>query len=213
MKYRWLGILFVAACAPRDPYAGYPTTPQAQSQPANGGYQYTNDPAFGACQQQANQELATCNGIAASGKNTSSAWQLRADYNRIAQTCPAHAHDGIVGQLEACVTKLESFELQQDPDAPKRRETAKARVADTRAQPEFKQLLDEWTRALDGKNISCRDRDVDDSHARDCERRHGELQAVEDRLAKYLEGQGYDRRDVDSLGLWPHDPDWRTSPN
>lgn len=208
MKYRWLAIVFVAACTPRDPYAGYPTQPQSSN-----GYQATNDPAFGACQQQANQELATCNGLAASGKNTSSAWQLRADYDHIAKTCPAHAHDGIVGQLEACVGKLEAFELQQDPDAPKRREAAKPRVADTRTQADFKQLLEDWTKALDGKNITCRNREVDDSHARECERWHGELQAVEDRLIKYLEAQGYDRRDVDSLGLWPHDPDWRTSPN
>ena len=207
MKQLWLGILVLAACTPRDPYAGTQTTP------SSGGYQYTNDPAFGACQQQANEQLGVCNGLFSTGKDTSSAWQLRAQYDRIAQTCPAHAHDGIVGQLEGCVTKLEAFELQQDPDAPKRREAAKPRVADTRAQPDFKQLVDDWTRALDGKNITCRNRDVDDSHARECERWHGELQAAADKLMRYLEANGYDRRDVDALGLWPHDPDWRTSPN
>jgi hypothetical protein len=68
-------------------------------------------------------------------------------------------------------------------------------------------------RALDGKNITCRNRDVSDSDARECERWHAEMGKVEDRLSAYLVKQGYDKRDFRPLGLWPQDPDWRTSPN
>ena len=78
---------------------------------------------------------------------------------------------------------------------------------------DFQAIIDDWTRALDGKNITCRNRDVSDSDARECERWHTEMSKVEDRLAAYLVKQGYDKRDFRPLGLWPSDPDWRTSAN
>jgi hypothetical protein len=36
---------------------------------------------------------------------------------------------------------------------------------------------------------------------------------VEDKLSAFLVAQGYDKRDLRPLGLWPQDPDWRISPN
>jgi hypothetical protein len=33
------------------------------------------------------------------------------------------------------------------------------------------------------------------------------------RLTAYVVKQGYDKRDFRPLGLWPQDPDWRTSAN
>lgn len=198
--------LLLAACVARDPYAG-------QTMQQQGSYQMTNDPMWAACQQQANEQMAVCNGLLSSGKNTSSAWELRGSYERIAQTCPAHAHDGLVGQFEECVVKLETFELKDDPEAPARRQAAKARVDATKQDAAFKGLISQWVDALDGKNITCRNRDLDDSHRRECERWHGEMAKVEDKLAQFLVAHGYDRRDFRALGLWPADPDWRTSPN
>jgi hypothetical protein len=189
----------------RDPYAGQPSQP--------GGYQSTDDPKWSACQQQANPQLAICNAVLATGKNTSSAWELRGSYDQLAQTCPTHAHEGLVGQLEGCVAKLEAIELQDDPQAPSRRAAAKQQADATRQDPEFRALIDQWTQALDGKNITCRNRQVDESHRRECERWHGEMKKVEDQLEQYLVAHGYDRRDIRALGLWPHDRNWRTSPN
>lgn len=156
--------------------------------------------------------LAVCNGILGTGKNTNSAWELRGSYTSIAETCPAHAHDGIVGQLEQCVVKLEAFELEDDPNAPSRREAAKPKVAATKDEPKFKEMIRDWLAALDGKNITCRNRRVSDSDERECQRWYGEMAKVEDQLAAFLTAQGYDRRDLRPLGLWPQDPNWRTSP-
>ena len=166
----------------------------------------TNDQTWGACQQQANEQLATCNALLSTGKNTNSGWELRGSYDRISQTCPSHAHDGLLGQLEQCVGKLEAFELKDDPQAPSRRADAKPRVATTTQDPVFKKMIDEWLQALDGKNITCRHRDVSDSDARECERWHGEMTKVEDRISTFLVAQGYDKRDFRPLGLWPQDP-------
>jgi len=210
MKLSVAASVLLFACIPSsrppDPYAGQP-------QATNGGYQMTNDQMWGACQQQANEQLATCNALLSTGKNTNSGWELRGSYDRISQTCPAHAHDGLLGQLEQCVGKLEAFELKDDPQAPSRRADAKPRVATTKQDPVFKKMIDEWLQALDGKNITCRHRDVSDSDARECERWHGEMTKVEDRIAAFLVAQGYDKRDLRPLGLWSQDPDWRTSPN
>jgi hypothetical protein len=201
--------LMLFACMPTrppDPYAGQPAA-------SNGGYQATNDQMWGACQQQANEQLAVCNGVRSTGKNTNSAWEIRGAYDRISQTCPTHAHDGLLGQLEQCTVGLESFELAADPQAPTRRRDAKPRVEVTKQDATFKKLIDDWMQALDGKNITCRNREASDSDARECERWHGEMTKVEDKLAAFLVTQGYDKRDLRPLGLWPQDPDWRISPN
>jgi hypothetical protein len=205
-----MGFILLAACfpEPRDPYAGQTTA---------GGYQWTNDQTWAACQQQANEQLAVCNSITQagqqSGHSTNSAWELRASYDRIAQTCPAHAHDGLLGQYEQCVVQLEASDLKADPAAPARRESAKPRVAVTKQDPTFQQLVNQWAEALDGKNIACRDKQLSDSHARACERGHAQMGKVEDRLEEFLIAKGYDKRDFRVLGLWPMDRDWRRSPN
>jgi hypothetical protein len=196
--------LVLVACTPKDPYMGRPMA---------GGGQATDDPMWDACQQQANEVLATCNGMLTTHQNTNSGWELRGNYDRIAKTCPTHAHDGLLGNLEQCVTKTEAFELQDDPQAPARRHEASSRVAATREDAKFKELIAQWTEALDGKNITCRAREASESHARECERWHAEMEKVEDQLRAFLVAEGYDRRDLRPLGLWPSDPDWRTSAN
>ena len=203
-----LACVLLFACMPTPAPAPFPGPP-----PATGGYQQTNDQMWGACQQQANEQLAVCRGVLGTRKNTNSAWEVRGSYDRIAQTCPSHAHDGLLGQLEQCTVSLESLELKDDPQAPTRRHDAKPRVEATKQDATFKKLIDDWMQALDGKNITCRNRDASDSDARECERWHGEMTKVEDRLAAFLVAQGYDKRDLRPLGLWPRDPDWRISPN
>jgi len=200
-----LAIVCLVGCVARDPYAG--------RSPTTGGYQATDDPMWQACQQQANEVLATCNGVLNAQKNTNSGWDLRLQVDRISQTCPTHAHEGILGNLQQCVTKVEAIELQDDPQAPARRRDASSRVAATKQEATFKELLAHWTEALDGKNITCRQRETSESDARECERWHGQMEKVEDQLQAFLVGEGYDRRDLRPLGLWPSDPDWRTSSN
>jgi hypothetical protein len=203
-----LACVLLFACMPTTTPAPFPGPP-----PATGGYQATNDQMWNACQQQANEELSVCTGVLGTGKNTNSAWEVRGRYDRIAQACPSHAHEGLLGQLAQCTASLEARELQDDPQAPTRRSDAKPRVATTMQDATFKKLVDDWMQALDGKNITCRNREASDSDARECERWHGEMTKVEDRLAAFLVAQGYDKRDLRPLGLWPQDPDWRTSPN
>jgi len=196
--------LLVAACAPRDPYAGQPAYPQSPAQ------QQSSMLAAG-CAQQERQTTMICTSILNTGKNTNSGWELRGSYDSLAKGgCPQSPE---LAQLNQCVSQLEAFELEDDPGAPTRRAAAKDRAVATRQQPDFKAIIDDWMRALDGKNITCRNRDVSDSDARECERWHGEMTKVEDRLSAYLVKQGYDKRDFRPLGLWPQDPDWRTSPN
>jgi hypothetical protein len=163
-------VFLVAACAPRDPYAGQPAYPQSAAQ------QHDSMMAAG-CAQNEHQMTMICTQILATGKNTNSAWELRGSYDSLAKGgCPQSPE---LAQLNQCVSQLEAFELKDDP----------------------------------GKNITCRNRDVSDSDARECERWHTEMAKVEDRLTAYLVKQGYDRRDFRPLGLWPQDPDWRTSAN
>ena len=206
MKTSVLAVV-LAACLPQ------PAPAPQQPQQAQGGYQMTNDMTWGACQQNANTYLSVCNSILGTNKNTNSAWELRGNYDAIVSGCPTHAHDGLVGQLEQCVVKLEAFELKDDPSSATRRANAKPKVASTKEEPKFKELIRDWMQALDGKNITCRHRDVSDSDARECERWHGEMTKVEEQLAAFLVARGYDRRDLRPLGLWPQDPDWRISPN
>ena len=201
---RFAVCLLLAACAPRDPYAGQPAYPQAPAQ------QQSSMLAAG-CAQQEHQTTMICTSILNTGKNTNSGWELRGSYDSLAKGgCPPSPE---LAQLDQCVSQLEAFELEDDPGAPTRRAAAKDRAVATRQQPDFKAIIDDWMRALDGKNITCRNRDVSDSDARECERWHGEMTKVEDRLSTYLVKQGYDKRDFRPLGLWPQDPDWRTSPN
>ena len=201
---RFALVFLVAACAPRDPYAGQPAYPQSAAQ------QHDSMMAAG-CAQQEHQMTMICTQILATQKNTNSGWELRASYDSLAKGgCPQSPE---LAQYDQCVRQLEAFELKDDPDAPQRRAAAKDRAAATRQQPDFQAIIDDWTRALDGKNITCRSRDVSDSDARECERWHTEMTKVEDRLTAYLVKQGYDRRDFRPLGLWPQDPDWRTSAN
>ena len=128
-----------------------------------------------------------CTQILATQKNTNSGWELRGSYDSLAKGgCPQSAE---LAQFNQCVSQLEAFELKDDPAAPQRRAAAKDRAAATRQQPDFKAIIDDWTRALDGKNITCRNRDVSDSDARECERWHGEMTKLEDRLAAYLVGR------------------------
>jgi hypothetical protein len=201
---RFAVCLLLAACAPRDPYAGQPAYPQSPAQ------QQSSMLAAG-CAQQEHQTTMICTSILNTGKNTNSGWELRGSYDSLAKGgCPPSPE---LAQLDQCVSQLEAFELEDDPGAPTRRAAAKDRAVATRQQPDFKAIIDDWMRALDGKNITCRNRDVSDSDARECERWHGEMTKVEDRLSAYLVKQGYDKRDFRPLGLWPQDPDWRTSPN
>jgi hypothetical protein len=165
------------------------------------------------CRADAKPRLESCTDIAGRNKNTNSAWRLRASYDHIASECPDHAHDDIVGRLEQCVLKVEANELADDPQAPQRRAEAKSRVAATKHEPHFMKLWQDWSRALDGKNISCRNRDASDSDAHECDRWHDEMHKAEDQLRAYLVAAGYDARDVDVLGLWPHDAAYLTNSN
>ena len=201
---RFALVFLVAACAPRDPYAGQP---QYAASPA----QQQQSMMAAGCAQQEHQMTMICTQILATQKNTNSGWELRGSYDSLAKGgCPQSAE---LAQFNQCVSQLEAFELKDDPGAPARRAAAKDRAAATRQQPDFKAIIDDWTRALDGKNITCRNRDVSDSDARECERWHGEMTKVEDRLAAYLVKQGYDKRDFRPVVLWPSDPDWLTSAN
>jgi hypothetical protein len=197
-------LIFLVACTARDPYGAQPQYAQPPAQ------QQDSMMAAG-CAQNEHEMTMICTQILATQKNTNSGWELRGSYDSLAKGgCPRSPE---LAQFDQCVRQLEAFELKDDPDAPQRRAAAKDRAAATRQQPDFKAIIDEWMSALDGKNITCRNRDVSDSDARECERWHAHMTQVEDRLSAYLVTQGYDRRDFRPLGLWPQDPDWRTSPN
>jgi hypothetical protein len=197
-------LIFLVACTARDPYGAQPQYAQPPAQ------QQDSMMAAG-CAQNEHEMTMICTQILATQKNTNSGWELRGSYDSLAKGgCPRSPE---LAQFDQCVRQLEAFELKDDPDAPQRRAAAKDRAAATRQQPDFKAIIDEWMSALDGKNITCRNRDVSDSDARECERWHAQMTKVEDRLSAYLVTQGYDRRDFRPLGLWPQDPDWRTSPN
>jgi hypothetical protein len=195
--------LLVAACIPSAPYAGQPQYAAQQQSPT--------DMKAAGCAQQEQQQTMICTSILNTGKYTNSGWEMRGSYESLVKGgCPQSPQ---LAQENQCVSQLEAFELKTDPDAPTRRAAAKDRAVSTRQQPDFKAIIDDWTRALDGKNITCRNRDASDSDARECERWHGQIDKVEDRLTAYLVKQGYDKRDFRPLGLWPQDPDWRTSAN
>src|SRR5690242_18667230 len=61
--------LLVAACAPRDPYAGQPAYPQSPAQ------QQASMMAAG-CAQNERQMTMICTSILNTGKNTNSGWEL-----------------------------------------------------------------------------------------------------------------------------------------
>jgi hypothetical protein len=118
------------------------------------------------------------------------------------RSCPAE----VLTPLEQCVADLEARALKADPEAKQRRAAAAPKAEETKKDPQFKAMIDEWLRVFDGMKITCRNRDVSDSHARECERWQKDLDGVEEKLAKFLDARGFDRRDVSELGLWPSDP-------
>ena len=112
---RFALVFLVAACAPRDPYAGQPAYPQSPAQ------QQQSMMAAG-CAQQEHQMTMICTQILATQKNTNSGWELRASYDSLAKGgCPQSPE---LAQYDQCVRQLEAFELKDDPEAPQRRAAA-----------------------------------------------------------------------------------------
>jgi len=108
--------------------------------------------------------------------------------------------------LASCVATLEAKYASIDPDAARRRDAVRGKAEAMRADARFKAYIDRWLQALDRMKIICRQRDASDSHRRECGRAKEDLGSIENELAAFLEGKGFDRRDFSELGLWPSDP-------
>jgi hypothetical protein len=195
--------LFVNGCA-HDSDAAYPPRPAYATA--------SLDRQAAGCETMAATEAMLCERVLQAA-SAAAAFQLRRQYDTHASGCPGYAHQGSMARLESCVQRMEAMAAAADPAGAQRRAEAGPRAPATRQAPAFKTIIANWFEALDHKNIACRDRTLSDSHRRECERMHGEMRAVEDTLTAYLVGEGYDRRDFEILGLWPHDRAERISPN
>ncbi len=197
-----LSMLSMIGCG--DPYRGaYRPSPYSAA---------SFDQQSAGCETMAANEAVVCEAVLPQAR-AAQAFEMRRQWETHASGCPAYAHQGSMGRLEQCVLRMEAKAAAEDPAGEQRRSEAKARAAATREAPAFKAIIASWFQALDRKNITCRDKRLSESNRRECERAHGDMRAVEDQLSDYLVAEGYDKRDFQILGLWPHDREWRISPN